>query len=112
MDGKLARSLGRRHVSRRYDQLHKQDHVQRIQERLHVTERFTRVSKDLLRYQVTIDDPTTYTKPWTIEVPATPAAGRIYEYACHEGNYAMEHALSGSRAAEKAAEAAKKQSPK
>ena len=83
------------------------------QERLHLTERFTRVSKDLLRYQVTIDDPTTYTKPWTIEVPATPSDGHIYEYACHEGNYAMEHALSGSRAAEKAAEeAAKKQSPK
>jgi hypothetical protein len=71
---------------------------------LHVTERFTRVDRDLLKYQATIDDPTTFTQPWTIEVPATPADGRMYEYACHEGNYAMAHALSGSRAAEKAAE--------
>jgi hypothetical protein len=68
---------------------------------LHLTERFTRVSADVLRYQVTVSDPSTFTKPWTIEVPATAAEGQIYEYACHEGNYAIPNALSGSRAAER-----------
>jgi hypothetical protein len=68
---------------------------------LRLTERFTRVSSDVLRYQVTIDDPSTFTRPWTIEVPATAAEGQIYEYACHEGNYAIPNAMSGSRAAEK-----------
>jgi hypothetical protein len=81
-------------------------------EGLHLTERFTRVAPDLLRYQATIDDPTTFTKPWTIEVPATPADGRIFEYACHEGNYSMTNALSGSRAAEKAQEETAKQKPR
>jgi hypothetical protein len=71
-------------------------------ENLHVTERFTRTAPDLLTYQVTIDDPTTFTKPWTIEMPANLSDGAMYEYACHEGNLSMEHALSGSRAAEKA----------
>ena len=68
---------------------------------LHLTERFTRVAPDVLRYQVTVSDPSTFTRPWTIEVPATAAEGQIYEYACHEGNYAIPNALSGSRAAEK-----------
>jgi hypothetical protein len=70
-------------------------------ENLHLTERLTRVAPDLLRYQATIDDPTTFAKPWTFEIPATPAEGRIYEYACHEGNSSMLHALSGSRVVEK-----------
>jgi hypothetical protein len=71
-------------------------------EGLHLTERFTRVSPEVLRYQVTINDPSTFTRPWTIEVPATAAEGQIYEYACHEGNYAIPNAMSGSRASEKA----------
>jgi hypothetical protein len=77
-------------------------------ENLHLTERFTRVDRNMVKYEVTVDDPKTFTKPWTIEVPATRAEGTMYEYACHEGNYSMVHALSGSRAAEKEAEEAAK----
>jgi hypothetical protein len=72
-------------------------------ETLHIIERFTRINADVLDYQVTVDDPKTFTRSWTVDLPARRGEGPIYEYACHEGNYAMEHALSGSRAAEKAA---------
>ena len=68
---------------------------------LRLTERFTRVAADVLRYQVTVNDPSTFTRAWTIEVPATAADGEIYEYACHEANYAIPNALKGSRAAER-----------
>jgi hypothetical protein len=78
-------------------------------ERLHLVERFTRADADTLTYQVTIDDPSTFTKPWTIVFPVTKSAGAVYEYACHEGNYGMFNLLSGSRSAEQAeADAAKK----
>ena len=71
-------------------------------------ERFTRVSKDLIDSQFTIDDPTLFTKPWTAVRPMPRLeAYRIYEYACHEGNYAMSGILGGERAQEKAAAAAK-----
>jgi hypothetical protein len=70
-------------------------------ETLRLVERFERTAPDVLMYHVTIDDPTTFTKPWTVELPATPTVGQIYEYACHEGNYAMTNILSGARAAEK-----------
>ena len=56
---------------------------------LHLTERFTRVSSDLLLYRVTVDDPTTWTHSWTFEVPMALSAEPIYEYACHEGNYGL-----------------------
>jgi hypothetical protein len=78
-------------------------------ENLHVIERITRVSRDAMVYKFTIDDPTAFTKPWTGELPLTAALGPIYEYACHEGNYAMVDILSGARAEEKA-EAARKSS--
>jgi hypothetical protein len=71
-------------------------------ENLRLVERFTRTAPGVLRYQATIDDPTTFTRPWTIELPATPSDGEIYEYACHEGNYAMFNILNISRAMEKA----------
>jgi hypothetical protein len=70
-------------------------------ENLHLTERFTRIDRDTLQYRVTIDDPTTFTRPWTIELPAARMDGDIYEYACHEGNYGMRNLLSASRAAER-----------
>jgi hypothetical protein len=75
-------------------------------------ERFTRVADDVIDYQFTINDPTVYTRPWTAVRPMTRLANyRIYEYACHEGNYALSGILAGARAAEKAAEeAAKKES--
>ena len=71
---------------------------------LHVIERFTRVSGDTIDYQYTVDDPTTYTRKWTVAVPLTKAEGPIYEYACHEGNYGMANLLSGARARERASE--------
>ncbi len=72
-------------------------------------ERFRRVNENLIDYQFTIDDPTVYTKPWTAvrPMPRLPDY-RIYEYACHEGNYAMTNMLRGARAQERAAEAASK----
>jgi hypothetical protein len=75
-------------------------------ENLHVIERFTRVDPGTILYKVTIDDPTTFTKPWTLEYPFLATRGPIYEYACHEGNYAMPDILGGARLAEKAAQGA------
>jgi hypothetical protein len=74
---------------------------------LHLIERFTRVDADTLLYQFTVDDPTTFTKQWTAEVPMLKTEGPIYEYACHEGNYALHDILAGARAEEKAEAAAK-----
>ncbi len=76
-------------------------------ENLHVVERFTRVDPGTILYKVTIDDPTTFTKPWTMEYPFLATRGPIFEYACHEGNYAMPDILGGARLAEKTAENAK-----
>jgi hypothetical protein len=72
-------------------------------ENLHLTERFTRVSPDTLLYEFTVDDPTAFTRPWTAQIPVTKTKGPIFEYACHEGNYAMVDILAGARAAEKKA---------
>ena len=67
---------------------------------LRLTERFSRVSPDVLLYEVTVDDPTTWTRPWRYEVPLQLNTEPLYEYACHEGNYAMEVILAGARAKE------------
>jgi len=69
---------------------------------LRLIERFTRVAADGLLYRVTVEDPTTWTRPWTVEVPMVTSEG-LYEYACHEGNYGMKNALTNARAAEKEA---------
>jgi hypothetical protein len=74
----------------------------------HLVERFTRTGPDTLTYQFTVEDPTMWTRPWTAIVPTRKSDDPIYEYACHEGNYAMASILAGARAAEKAAEAAAK----
>ena len=69
---------------------------------LRLTERFTRVDADTVEYRVTVDDPKTWTKPFTIAFPIRHEKGyQIFEYACHEGNYYMYDALTGARAAEK-----------
>jgi hypothetical protein len=71
-------------------------------EALHVVERFTRVDKNTINYQVTIDDPNVYTKPWKVEIPLVRDPDyHIYEYACQEGNHAVENVLSGGRAMDK-----------
>ena len=78
-------------------------------ENLHVVERFRRVDAGTIIYRATVDDPTVFTKPWTVEISMAKRTGRIFEYACHEGNYAMTDILSGARAEErKAAGAAAK----
>jgi hypothetical protein len=68
---------------------------------MHLTERFTRVSPDVFQYEFTVDDPTAFTKPWTARIPFNKTTERVYEYACHEGNYAMTDILAGARSAEK-----------
>jgi len=75
---------------------------------LHVVERFRRVDADRIDYRYTIEDPNTYTRPWTAEVPMTRTDEPIYEYACHEGNYALLDILKGARAKEAEAAAKKK----
>jgi len=74
----------------------------------HVIERFTRVSPDTLKYEVTMNDPATWTKPWTAVLFMKSSKDQIYEYACHEGNEAMSGTLSGARVQEKNAERAGK----
>jgi hypothetical protein len=69
-------------------------------ENLHIIERVTRVDANTMLYRVTIDDPTTFTKQWTLEYPFRSVPGPIYEYACHEGNYSLEDILGGARKAE------------
>jgi hypothetical protein len=61
---------------------------------LHVVERFTRVDAETIRYEFTVNDPTSWTKPWTAEIPMKQADGPLYEYACHEGNYDLGNILS------------------
>jgi hypothetical protein len=74
---------------------------------LKVTERFTRTAPGRIRYQFTVEDPTIWDTPWGGEYEFSPSTGTgvIYEYACHEGNYALEGILSGARADEAAAAA-------
>jgi hypothetical protein len=72
----------------------------------HLVERFTRVDPKTVRYEFTVTDPTTYTRPWTAVMPLQAIDEILYEYACHEGNYALRGILAGARAQEKA-EAAK-----
>jgi hypothetical protein len=66
-------------------------------ENLHVIERFRRVDAHTILYRATVDDPATFTKSWTLEYPFLATAGPVYEYACHEGNYAMPDILGGAR---------------
>jgi hypothetical protein len=68
---------------------------------LHVVERFTRVNEDTIVYRFTVDDPGTWTKPWSGETIMRKTKGPIFEYACHEGNYGLVDILAGARAAEK-----------
>ena len=66
-------------------------------ENLHVIERFRRIDSHTILYRATVDDPATYTKQWTLEYQFVATAGPVYEYACHEGNYAMPDILGGAR---------------
>ena len=70
---------------------------------LHVVERFSLLDPKTILYQFDVDDPTAFTQPWKGEWTMARAPGPIYEYACHEGNYALPNLLSGYRADEAAA---------
>ena len=73
---------------------------------LKVTERFRRVSPDRMSYKFKVEDPTTWTQPWSGEYEFSKTKGLVYEYACHEGNYALEGILAGARDEERLARAA------
>jgi hypothetical protein len=79
-------------------------------EHLRLTERFTRTGPDEITYEFKVEDETSFARPWAAQLPMRRIPDRLYEYACHEGNYGLEGILSGARADEKAA-AAKKGSP-
>jgi hypothetical protein len=68
---------------------------------LHLVERFKKVDANTLRYEVTVDDPLTWAKPWTAALDLNPQPAGMFEYACHEGNYGMFNMLGSSRAADK-----------
>jgi hypothetical protein len=72
---------------------------------LRLVERFRRINADTIDYRFTVEDPATFTRPYTVAIPMrkTPSDTRLYEYACHEGNYAMLNILRGGRADEQAA---------
>ena len=72
-------------------------------EQLHLTERLTRIDGDTIEYEVTVDDPATWTKPWKAMAPWKRSDKPIYEFACHEENRALKGILAGTRAEEKAA---------
>ena len=69
---------------------------------LHLVERYTRTGKDALELRLTVSDPTTWEKPWTVLLPMSPTEGEMIEYACHEGNYAMFNLLEVARDEDKA----------
>lgn len=70
-------------------------------ENMRLTERFTRIDQDTLLYQFTVDDPQSFARPWSGEIPMKKTIGPILEYACHEGNYSLVNTLSAARAAER-----------
>ena len=84
-----------------------------ISEHMRVTEWFTRVDANTIQYKFTVEDPATWTRPWTAELPMVATQGPIFEHACHEGNYGLYNTLAAARAEDKkAAEAAAKKGTK
>ena len=82
-------------------------------ENMRVTERFTRVADEAIQYRFTVEDPSTWARAWTAEMPMLKTKGPLFEHACHEGNYGLYNTLVGARLEEKkAAEAAAKKSAK
>ena len=77
-------------------------------EKLRITERLSRTGPETLTYEVTVDDPLTWTRPWTLMIPLHHSNEPVFEYACHEGNEGMVGILAGARAEEAAAAKAPK----
>ena len=68
---------------------------------LRLVERFRRVDANTLRYEFTVDNPSAFARPWTAVLPMSRSSERLFEYACHEGNYALVDILRGARAQER-----------
>jgi hypothetical protein len=66
-----------------------------------LVERFTRINGDTIRYEFTVSDSNSYTQPWSAMLPMVRIPGPLFEYGCHEGNYALPNILAGARAQEK-----------
>jgi hypothetical protein len=81
-----------------------QSNFRGARQNLHLVERFTRTSPDVLRYEFTVADDTTWVQPWSAMIPLQRSRVPIYEYACHEGNFGLAGILAGSRAEEKTAQ--------
>ena len=71
--------------------------------KLHVSERFSRSGPETLNYEITINDPGAWTKPWSLMIPLRHSPNPVYEYACHEGNEGLKGILAGARADDDAA---------
>jgi hypothetical protein len=85
--------MGGRYARGRDQKLQRQEALARIYGALHVVERFTRVNADTIHYEFTVDDPNTWTRPWSAEIPMVKTEGRLFEYGCHEGNHDIRHIL-------------------
>ena len=77
-----------------------QSRYQQASRNLRMVERYTRIAPDTIRHEITLDDPTTWTRPWTVMILLKQTQDPLFEYACHEGNYAMPGILAGARAEE------------
>jgi hypothetical protein len=83
-----------------------------MSENMRVTEWLTRVDANTIQYRFTVDDPATWTKPWTAELPMVATQGPIFEHACHEGNYGLYNTLAAARLQEKKAAEEAARAPK
>lgn len=77
-----------------------QAEFQRAGSNLHLIERFTRIGPDMLQYEFTVEDATTWVRPWTVSFPMVRGEHPVYEFACHEGNYGLQFILSAARVLE------------
>jgi hypothetical protein len=68
---------------------------------MRVIERFTRTAPDTIQYRFTVEDESTWTRPWSAEIPMKKTIGPLFEHACHEGNYGLYNTLVGARLEEK-----------
>jgi len=91
-------------VANRVNEFRRSHTVFGASKHLRLVERFRRATPDRIDYTFTVDDPTTFVTKWTASAPLTRIDGPMFEYACHEGNYAMEHILRGARVQDGAAE--------
>jgi hypothetical protein len=84
------------------DELETRASTGRTDDTLRIVERFTRVDRDTIKYRFTIEDPSHWTRPFSGEFPFVRTTEKMFEYACHEGNYSLPNMLGGARAEERA----------